>query len=1793
MKSISNHLQTEQQSRISNAPPRLEPDYRGHDLIFIISQPRAGSTLLQRLISGHADIHATAEPWLMLHPLYALKNSGIHTEYRASLARHALQDFLAQFPDGESVYIQSLRRQAAFLYQSALKLAGKRYFLDKTPRYYHILPDLHRVFPDAKFILLFRNPLAVFSSTLKTWLNNDLSLIDPATRQDLYEAPQKLIDGARGLKENAIVVNYEQLVMQPLAELKRLFVRLKLVFQDDLLEYGSRTPPAGRFGDSENVQRHARPVSTYINKWMVNLNEPDLVEAAESLLAHIGEDTIVQMGYSFTELQKKIETLKKGLVPDRPISQNASEFLLKGTQLMAANKIEEAAITYMKLIEENPMNPEALLGMAHVSLASGRPSDAVAFCAQVKKIAPQIPGLESMLAKIDQIATRSSVTSERNLRARIRDNGGQEQLAESENRIPVLIYQMGKVGSTTIRDSLDAHQIYNQHAHRLSWEGIRQAEERYQRIRSGQIPEHIVRYRALREFIDRTPTDTRWQIITLVRDPIARLISSVFQNLDVIFPEVERFNDSHLPHIEQHILEQLHRIKKGENGDDSVWFDDELKHVFGFDIFKETFDSQEGYCIYHHAKVDVLAIRMEQLTACGSQAISAFLALKDFKLINANQSHKKSYYAIYRKLLASINIPEDVLDCVYTSRLAEHFYSVSEIESFKKRWRQNSIPQTHGWTDRSPRVSAIVSTYNSQRFIKGRLQNLIEQSLFRKGQLEIIVIDSNSTEDEGAVVNSYRDNYPQIKYIRTPVRETVYAAWNRGIEASNGAYFVNANTDDRFAVDALETMADELDSQSEYDVVYGNWLVTQTPNDTFESEAPKRLFAYPEFHPGLFFYLQITSHANFIRRKVFEHIGLFDEAYTVFGDREFMLRFSSKGYKALKVDKTVGLYLENPNSVERTNKNIGMKECVALYNHYQEPRHFANLMGMENGWSNRTLSKAYTKVGCFGMGLYHIDGQSMHALGSPARLFAKAIELDLTNVAALNNMGVVAHYRQAGVDALPFLKTARALARGKQCQIIEQNLIQIRKNAVPNGEPLKFIYPEGYHAPRVIEKVFNRTTTALGATRKSSGKEVNTRISKKNRKAATKRRGRRLAAKSRKNRKDEKMLSQARRFYLQEDFQSASKVLTNIITANSDHWDAYHLFVDLIQQCKHPSEAAENLKRLENQPDLPSDVLGSIGIAYEAAGELDQAGRFAAAALKKDDLCARGWNLQGVIKYRHGDFDSAAHHFQKASACDPSWGDPWTNLGTILWEEKAFDKALNCYEKGLELSPISPNIATVYHTAISETGQYERARPMFEPVVKRYPDFRRGRFLLIDILIRLEAYQDALTQIEETIVRFGADRPFLEAAKAVRAKIGPQTIRTTNHPSLSLCMIVKNEEKYIARCLKSLKPIVDEMIVVDTGSHDTTPDIAEVFGAKLYDYAWHDDFAEARNYSLSQASGDWILIMDADEVVASKDHKRFKNFIKKKVKPGCAYSVVTRNYTLSYSHIGLVNNQGQYGQEETGAGWIPSEKVRLFPNEKEIRFDYPVHELVTPSLERQRNKILKLNVPVHHYGKLDEQKTKQKGESYYRIGLRKLNEMGDDVISLRELAIQAALLGKNDEAERLWQRIIDIEPNHDRAHINLSSILGRLGKYRESKQAAVKAIEINPDQREAYLNHAIAELHLGNLSQALSILRALTRRYHEYHSAQFMCAAAEMCAGQAERGKDRIWAIQNKHRGNLALPFKDVVVSLAEAGQLEMARKLAQAADALDYGDKVMLKTFESVLAQSDSVQPYSLAARM
>ena len=283
-------------------------DNSGENLIFLVSQPRAGSTLLQRVLAGHPEIHTTAEPWIMLPLLYSLRNEGIHTEYNQALAVSAVNDFLISIDMGKPAYLQATGALAANIYQQACTKAGKTIFLDKTPRYYLILDELYQLFPGAKFSLLFRHPLAVLHSILDTRVKGNWLLLQ-RYRLDLLSAPKNLILAKNNFKHRTITINYEQFVKNPEHTAKQLFEFLNLSYSSSYLNYGGIAGrPAGQLGDQSTINRYSRPVTQRINRWHQLREHPQTRHFALEYLDQLGESTLAHMGYSANEAQQILKT---------------------------------------------------------------------------------------------------------------------------------------------------------------------------------------------------------------------------------------------------------------------------------------------------------------------------------------------------------------------------------------------------------------------------------------------------------------------------------------------------------------------------------------------------------------------------------------------------------------------------------------------------------------------------------------------------------------------------------------------------------------------------------------------------------------------------------------------------------------------------------------------------------------------------------------------------------------------------------------------------------------------------------------------------------------------------------------------------------------------------------------------------------------------------------------------------------------------------------------------------------------------------------------------------------------------------------------------------------------------------------------------------------------------------------------------------------------------------------------------------------------------------------------------
>ncbi|MCL1470529.1 glycosyltransferase family 2 protein [Argonema antarcticum] len=235
-----------------------------------------------------------------------------------------------------------------------------------------------------------------------------------------------------------------------------------------------------------------------------------------------------------------------------------------------------------------------------------------------------------------------------------------------------------------------------------------------------------------------------------------------------------------------------------------------------------------------------------------------------------------------------------------------------------------------------------------------------------------------------------------------------------------------------------------------------------------------------------------------------------------------------------------------------------------------------------------------------------------------------------------------------------------------------------------------------------------------------------------------------------------------------------------------------------------------------------------------------------------------------------------------------------------------------------------------------------------------------------------------------------------------------KSLNLLNKPILSLCMIVKNEKENLPRCLASAKPYVDEMIVVDTGSQDGTPEIALSYGAKVSYFEWCDDFSAARNYSISLASGDWILLLDADEELVVET----ENF-----KQQLADNKELLGYALVREDLNVTNIIGGF-------------HGRLFRNLPNLRYVNRFHE----QLKYQDKNLVygKLEgIKIIHYGNFEEEKVIKKAANRDIPILEDMRKKEDLSLWLLDcLARKYTRIGDREKAEECYVEVLDkLSPN--------------------------------------------------------------------------------------------------------------------------------------------------------------------
>ena len=252
---------------------------------------------------------------------------------------------------------------------------------------------------------------------------------------------------------------------------------------------------------------------------------------------------------------------------------------------------------------------------------------------------------------------------------------------------PIVIYQVGKVGSSSFEGSfheltldrpvMKAHVLFKQHMDLLRAELGISASEYYQR--------HKVepRSRYLRREVAKARDNGQgdWRFITMVRDPVAQNVSSFFQLIDVIVPDLRErlkagtldLNELRQEFITRYPLDCFY----------NRWFDLEMKQTLGIDVLTEPFDPSQGYATYKNGSFNVLLMRLESLNECVEPAIKSFLGIENFELKRTNRGDEKEFAELYRVFREEVALPASYVDGMYEGALAKRFYTDAERDRFR------------------------------------------------------------------------------------------------------------------------------------------------------------------------------------------------------------------------------------------------------------------------------------------------------------------------------------------------------------------------------------------------------------------------------------------------------------------------------------------------------------------------------------------------------------------------------------------------------------------------------------------------------------------------------------------------------------------------------------------------------------------------------------------------------------------------------------------------------------------------------------------------------------------------------------------------------------------------------------------------------------------------------------------------------------------------------------------------------------------------------------------------------
>jgi glycosyltransferase involved in cell wall biosynthesis/Tfp pilus assembly protein PilF len=504
----------------------------------------------------------------------------------------------------------------------------------------------------------------------------------------------------------------------------------------------------------------------------------------------------------------------------------------------------------------------------------------------------------------------------------------------------------------------------------------------------------------------------------------------------------------------------------------------------------------------------------------------------------------------------------------------------------------------------------------------------------------------------------------------------------------------------------------------------------------------------------------------------------------------------------------------------------------------------------------------------------------------------------------------------------------------------------------------------------------------------------------------------------------------------------------------------------------HPGDA----ELLCQEAGLLSEMGDREGAFQRLSLLVPQAGRPPVVAA---DPAKRSWahHQLALIARQAGRADEAEIHWKAAVAQRPDFAVAWLELAELYLARQQWNE-VEAIAQRVEGPFVRPDDAAVLRSRVLLfRKEFSTARALLEETIQRFPQALRPRVSLTHVLLH-EGKDPAAAErsVRELLALDPGNaqaRSNLDALLRRQRAVGPPRPHR-----VSLTMIVRDEQANLPACLAGVVGVVDEIVVVDTGSTDLTREIASRFGARVIYFPWTDSFAAARNEALKHAAGDWVLWLDADDRIDEDNRRKLEAL-----------------FATLGDEVGVYLMKCVCVMDEASGATSVVDHARLFRRHPKVEWEYRVHEQILPAVQRLGGKVRATDIAIRHEGYEDAVARRRKNERNLRLLERDRSERPNDPVVLFNLGWIQQKLGQPANAVPVLKQALETMPANlsvrPKLYVVLARALRQAGQAQEAARICSEGLATYPEEGELLFEEAQALHDVRDLEGAERSLQRL------------------------------------------------------------------------------------------------------